>query len=454
MHLHILGICGTFMAGIATLARALGHQVTGSDSATYPPMSDQLSAQGITVQNGYAPSQLSPAPDCVVIGNALSRGNPAIEYLLDSGLPYCSGPQWLAQHVLRERWVIAVAGTHGKTTTASMIAWILECAGRAPGFLVGGVPENFGDSARLGGAAPFVMEADEYDTAFFDKRSKFLHYPARTVVLNNLEFDHADIFPDLAAIQQQFHHWLRILPSNGLLIRPARDENLAAVLAKGCWTPVETFGAADSRWQAALLVPDGSHFTVLECGKPVGTVRWNLIGHHNIHNALAAIAAAQHAGVLPSEACAALSTFHNVKRRLEVRAQVDGITVYDDFAHHPTAISATLKGLRTRVANDRILAILEPRSNTMRLGIHKDTLGPALGEADWVWIYRSPELGWDPQDSVAGFGEQGQVCDRLDTLIEQVVATTRSGDHVLIMSNGAFGGIHERLIAALEARHG
>ncbi len=453
MHLHILGICGTFMAGIAELARALGHQVSGSDLAAYPPMSEQLAAHGIVVHEGYQACHLVPAPDCVVVGNALSRGNVAIEYLLDRGLKYTSGPQWLAENVLHQRFVIAVAGTHGKTTTTSMLAWILECAGLSPGFLVGGVPENFGVSARLGTSTLFVVEADEYDTAFFDKRSKFIHYPARTLVLNNLEYDHADIFPNLAAIEQQFHHLVRIIPASGRIIASGGDRNLSSVLARGCWTPVEQFAGADDGWTAQPLNGDGSHFEVRWAGNPVGIVQWDLIGQHNVHNALAAIAAARHAGVPPAQACQALGRFRNVKRRLEVRARIDGITVYDDFAHHPTAIATTLQGLRARVGKERIVAVIEPRSNTMRLGVHRHTLAPALREADRVWVYRPQDLTWDLHSALAELGERGRICHRIETVVEELAATARCGDHLVVMSNGAFGGLHARLISALQAQH-
>ncbi len=453
MHIHILGICGTFMAGIAGLARELGHEVCGSDFAVYPPMSEQLAAQGIVVHNGYAARHLVPAPDCVIVGNALSRGNPTVEYLLDRGLKYTSGPHWLAENVLQQRFVIAVAGTHGKTTTSSMIAWILECAGLCPGFLIGGVPENFGLSARLGDSTLFVVEADEYDTAFFDKRSKFVHYPARTLVLNNLEYDHADIFPDLAAIEQQFHHLLRIIPASGRIIASGCDQNVSSVLARGCWTPLEHFAGPADGWTAQLIKPDGSHFEVRHAGISVGTVQWDLFGQHNVHNALAAIAAARHAGVTPALACAALASFRNVKRRLEVRARIDDITIYDDFAHHPTAIATTLSGLRTRIGKQRLVAIIEPRSNTMRLGVHRDTLAPALREADLVWVYRPEDIPWDLPSAVAALGERVHVCHRVETVVDEVAATARSGDHLVVMSNGSFGGIHERLIATLEATH-
>jgi UDP-N-acetylmuramate: L-alanyl-gamma-D-glutamyl-meso-diaminopimelate ligase len=453
MHIHILGICGTFMAGIAGLARELGHEVCGSDLGVYPPMSEQLAAQGIVVHTGYDPRHLIPAPDCIVVGNALSRGNPVVEYLLDRGLKHTSGPHWLAENVLQQRFVIAVAGTHGKTTTSSMIAWILEQAGLSPGFLIGGVPENFGFSARLGDSALFVVEADEYDTAFFDKRSKFVHYPARTLVLNNLEYDHADIFPDLAAIEQQFHHLVRIIPASGRIIACGCDQSVSSVLARGCWTPLEYFAGPAEGWTAKLTKPDGSQFEVRHAGISVGTVQWDLIGQHNVRNALAAVAAARHAGVPALQACEALASFRNVKRRLEVRARIDGITIYDDFAHHPTAIATTLDALRARVGKERIVAVIEPRSNTMRLGVHRHTLAPALREADLVWVYRPEDIHWDLPSAMGALGARVHVCDRVETIIDEVGTIARPGDHLLIMSNGAFGGIHESLIAAIKAGH-
>ena len=449
MHLHILGICGTFMGGIALLARAQGHTVTGSDAHVYPPMSTQLAAAGIVLREGYDPTHLDPVPDVVVIGNALARGNPMVEHILDAGLPYLSGPAWLARYVLQGRWVLAVAGTHGKTTTTSLLAWILESAGKAPGFLVGGVPENFGVSARLTDSPFFVVEADEYDTAFFDKRSKFVHYCPRTVILNNLEYDHADIFPDLAAIERQFHHLVRTVPHSGLILAPTADAALKKVLAMGCWTPIETFGFTNATWQARLLTPDGTHFEVFLKGKSLGCVTWDLLGVHNAHNALAAIAAAYHVGVVPEVALTALSTFRNVKRRLELRGHVRGIAVYDDFAHHPTAIAATVGALRARVGQTRILAVLEPRSNTMRIGVHKDTLAPSLSEADRVFLYQPPDLGWDLDRVAADLAERGEVHSSMDDLIEAIVAVACPGDQVLIMSNGSFGGIHDRLLRAL-----
>ncbi|KPK40445.1 MAG: UDP-N-acetylmuramate:L-alanyl-gamma-D-glutamyl-meso-diaminopimelate ligase [Gammaproteobacteria bacterium SG8_47] len=450
MHLHILGICGTFMAGIALLAREQGHTVSGSDAHAYPPMSTQLREHGIVVQEGYCAAHLQPAPDVVVIGNALSRGNPAVEYVLDTGLRYTSGPQWLAEHVLAQHWVLAVAGTHGKTTTSSMLAWLLEQAGMAPGFLIGGVPQNFGVSARAGDTPFFVVEADEYDTAFFDKRSKFVHYRPRTLVLNNLEFDHADIFPDLAAIKRQFHHLVRTVPGAGLIVAPQDDAAVADVLAMGCWTPQESFAlTAAGRWQAQLHKADGSEFDVLVDGTQVGTVTWDLVGEHNVRNALAALAAARHAGVAPQMAVVALSEFRNVRRRLEVRGQIHGVTVYDDFAHHPTAIATTLAGLRAKVGADRIWAVLEPRSNTMRLGVHRDTLAPALAAADRIVLFEPPQLTWPLDDVVARLAPKARACSSVEDIVRLIVAEASAGDHVVVMSNGAFGGIHDKLLSGL-----
>lgn len=414
MHIHVLGICGTFMGSLAVLAKELGHRVTGSDANVYPPMSTQLQAQGIELMQGYDPAHLEPAPDLVVIGNALSRGNPAVEHVLNKGLPYVSGPQWLADHVLQGRWVLAVAGTHGKTTTTSMLAWVLEHAGMSPGFLIGGVPQNFGVSARLGGTPFFVVEADEYDSAFFDKRSKFVHYRPRTAILNNLEFDHADIFPDLAAIERQFHHLVRTVPGEGLIIRPSAEKALERVLGMGCWTPVQTTGEG-GQWQARLLAEDGSRFEVLFDGIVQGEVDWPLTGLHNVANALASLAAARHVGVVPSQGAAALSEFRNVKRRMEKVAEVRGVTLYDDFAHHPTAIATTLDGLRKQVGADtQVIAIVEPRSNSMKLGAHRDGLPDSVRQADQVLWYAPPNLGWDlaataraMRDTVAGLRYPG-----------------------------------------------
>lgn len=448
MHIHILGICGTFMAGIAVLAKQQGHTVTGSDAAAYPPMSTQLEAQGITVGAGYSPDHLRPAPDCVVIGNALSRGNPAVEYVLNQGLPYISGPQWLAEHILAKRWVLAVAGTHGKTTTASMVAWILEQAGLQPGFLIGGIPENFGLSARLGESPFFVVEADEYDTAFFDKRSKFLHYRPRTLILNNLEFDHADIFPDLAAIQKQFHHLVRTVPEQGLIIRNHQAQSLSEVLAQGCWTPVESFAGTQGDWQAKSSESESNQFEVWFRGQPAGEVKWELFGHHNMENALAAIACTRHAGVPITQAGEALTSFKSVKRRLELRGVVRGIHVYDDFAHHPTAIAVTLAALRQQVGKKRIIAVLEPRSNTMRLGVHRDTLAASLQAAEEVIFYQPEQLNWS-LTPIAEALPKAHVFDKLDELINHLVTTVTPEDHILIMSNGDFQNLHQRLLTAL-----
>ncbi|MFR0692418.1 UDP-N-acetylmuramate:L-alanyl-gamma-D-glutamyl-meso-diaminopimelate ligase [Enterobacterales bacterium AE_CKDN230030158-1A_HGKHYDSX7] len=449
MHIHILGICGTFMGSLAVLAKELGHRVTGSDANVYPPMSTQLEAQGIELMQGYDPAHLEPAPDLVVVGNALSRGNPAVEYVLNKGLPYVSGPQWLADHVLQGRWVLAAAGTHGKTTTSSMLAWVLEHAGMSPGFLIGGVPQNFGVSARLGGTPFFVVEADEYDSAFFDKRSKFVHYHPRTAILNNLEFDHADIFPDLAAIERQFHHLVRTIPGEGLVIHPTSETALKRVIDMGCWTPVQTTGEG-GQWQARLLSEDGSHFEVLFDGKPQGTVDWELTGQHNVANALACLAAARHVGVVPELGCAALSAFKSVKRRMEKVAEVKGVTIYDDFAHHPTAIATTLDGLRKRVGDARVIAVVEPRSNSMKLGAHRDGLPESVVQADNVFWYAPPNLGWDLAATVASSTVPTQVCDSLEAIIEGVKAIATPGTQVVVMSNGGFGGLHGKLAKALE----
>ena len=451
MRIHILGIGGTFMGGVALLARDLGHEVTGSDAKLYPPMSTQLEAQGIRVMEGYEPSHLDKVkPDLIIIGNALSRGNALVEAVLDRGPRYTSGAQWAAENILQGRWVLAVAGTHGKTTTAGMLAWILEEAGLSPGFLIGGVPENFGVSARLGKEPFFVIEADEYDTAFFDKRSKFVHYRPRTAILNNLEYDHADIFPNLAAIALQFHHFVRTVPGSGRLIVNAQDENLPDVLAMGCWTPVEAFGA-EKGWQAVPRNPEASRFQVRFQGEDQGEVTWGLLGKHNMANALAAIAAARHAGVPVKQALAALGKFSNVKRRLEVRGAARGITVYDDFAHHPTAIGATLEALRARVGNRRILAVLELRSNTMRMGVHRDTLAGSLILADKVVMLKPSELNWNLERVTSALQGRGQVCATVDEIIEVLAKEAHPDDHVVIMSNGGFGNIHARLLERLQA---
>ena len=451
MHIHILGICGTFMGGVALLARAKGHRVSGSDANVYPPMSTQLEEAGIELTEGYAADHLQPEPDMVVVGNAMTRGNPAVEYVLDRGLPYASGPQWLADHVLHDRWVLAVAGTHGKTSTASLLAWILEDAGLSPGFLIGGVPRNFGCSARLGESPFFVVEADEYDTAFFDKRSKFVHYRPRTLVLNNLEFDHADIFDDLAMIQRQFHHLVRTVPSSGLIIAPESDANLDAVLAMGCWTPVERFSATrPSQWEVRRATPDGSCFDVFHGSAREGRVSWELNGLHNVNNGLAAIAAARHAGVPAAVAIDALSRYRNVKRRMETRGRVRGVTVYDDFAHHPTAIATTLAGLRARVGDARIIAVLEPRSNTMRMGVHRETLAESLSAADRVYVHRPRDIGWDIDTLFRERRDAAAVFDDVEAIVGSIAAIARDGDHVLVMSNGGFEDIHRRILSALE----
>lgn len=435
------------MGGVAALAQAQGFRVTGSDRNVYPPMSAQLASLGIQLMEGYAADHLDPPPDQVVIGNAgIARGNPELEAVLDGGFDYLSGAEWLGKHVLRDRWVLGVAGTHGKTTTASMLAWILEYAGLEPGFLVGGVPGNFEVSARLGGGSFFVIEADEYDTSYFDRRSKFAHYRPKTLIFNNLEYDHADIFPDLAAIQHQFHQLVRSVPGSGLIVANGTDANVAATLERGCWTPVEAF-LDDAGWQAANAAADGSAFDVAFNGEALGRVEWKLIGAHNVANALAAMAAARHAGVPPATAAAALGEFAGVKRRMEVRGQVNGVTVYDDFAHHPTAIATTLGGLRRRVDGARILAVIEPASHTMRAGVHRDALGPSLSAADRVYCYRPATLKWDPAVVLGG---QANVIDSIDGLVEAVVAEARPGDHVLVMSNGGFGGFHDKLLTALE----
>ncbi|WXL26627.1 UDP-N-acetylmuramate:L-alanyl-gamma-D-glutamyl-meso-diaminopimelate ligase [Ectopseudomonas mendocina] len=448
MHIHILGICGTFMGSLAVLAKELGHRVTGSDANVYPPMSTQLEAQGIELTQGYDPAQLEPAPDLVVIGNAMSRGNPAVEYVLNKGLPYVSGPQWLADHVLQGRWVMAVAGTHGKTSSSSMLAWVLEHAGMSPGFLIGGVPQNFGISARLGNTPFFVVEADEYDSAFFDKRSKFVHYHPRTAILNNLEFDHADIFPDLPAIERQFHHLVRTIPSEGLVIHPTTEPALKRVIDMGCWTPVQTTGEG-GQWQARLLSEDGSRFEVSFEGKVAGVVDWQLTGQHNVANALAVLAAARHVGVVPELGIQALGLFINAKRRMEKVAEVNGITIFDDFAHHPTAIATTLDGLRKRIGSAKLIAIVEPRSNSMKLGAHRDGLPESVKLADSVYWYAPPNLGWDLAATVASSPVKTQVCDSLEAIIAGVKAEAAPGTQVVVMSNGGFGGLHGKLAAAL-----
>jgi UDP-N-acetylmuramate: L-alanyl-gamma-D-glutamyl-meso-diaminopimelate ligase len=454
MHIHILGICGTFMGGIAALARAAGHRVTGCDQNVYPPMSEQLRSLGIELIQGYDPDQLKLNPDMVVVGNVMSRGNPLIEALLDSTIPYTSGPEWLARHVLQNRWVLAVAGTHGKTTTTSMLTWILEYAGCKPGFLVGGVPSNFDATARLGEGIHFVVEADEYDTAFFDKRAKFVHYRPRTAILNNLEHDHADIYPDVASIQWQFHQLLRMVPRNGCVISNAADANLDATLKMGCWSSIERFSSAPSKdvtWHASLPDGgDGSRFEVVNKDRVVGTVEWSLMGRHNVENAIASIVAARHGGVPEKVAIEALGRFQGVRRRMEIRGVVNGITVYDDFAHHPTAVSTTVDGLRRKVGAGRIIAVLEPRSNTMKLGTHSAALPAALSKADRVWMYQGPDVKWDVASSVASLGSKVSVATNIDSLVAALKNDARDGDHVLFMSNGGFGGVHGKLLDALK----
>jgi len=441
------------MGGIAQIATALGHRVTGSDTGVYPPMSTQLEAAGIKLMEGWEASHLQPAPDMVIVGNALSRGNSAVEYMLDQGLPYTSGPQWLAEHVLQGRWVLAVAGTHGKTTTASMLAWILQYAGLEPGFLIGGIPRNFDLSARLGDTPFFVVEADEYDTAFFDKRSKFIHYRPRTLVMNNLEFDHADIFDDLAQIQRQFHHLVRTVPGSGLIVSPKGDSNLDAVLEMGCWTPVEYFSThRDCTWQTGDPAADGSAFDVLCEEENLGRLSWGLTGEHNASNALSAIAAARHVGVPVAVSIDALAQFENVKRRMELRGTVNDIRVYDDFAHHPTAIETTLAGLRAQVGEGRILAVLEPRSNTMRMGIHADALPASLEAADEVLLFSPSSLDWDAKAVMASLDDKCRVLDSTEEIVSLLRANAKAGDTILVMSNGGFENIHERILQALEGR--
>jgi UDP-N-acetylmuramate: L-alanyl-gamma-D-glutamyl-meso-diaminopimelate ligase len=453
MHLHILGICGTFMGGIAALARAAGHRVTGSDANVYPPMSTQLESLGITLIEGYEPAQLDLKPDVVLVGNVMTRGKPVVERLLDSGLPYLSGPQWLAENVLRGREVAAVAGTHGKTTTASMLAWILQDAGRDPGFLIGGIPANFGTSARAGSGPAFVIEADEYDTAFFDKRAKFVHYRPRHLLLTNLEYDHADIYPDIASIQRQFHHLVRTVPGSGRITWNSGDATLKATLAMGAWTPlVEYARESAAEWRARLVTPEGGAFEVLHRDAPVGVVRWPLIGMHNVDNGLAAIACAAGMGVLPAQAAAALGRFAGVKRRLELRGEVGGIRVYDDFAHHPTAVALTIDGVRRQAEPGRIVAVLEPRSNTMRLGVHREELAESLAGADRVFLYQPAGQDFQLDGVAAALGDKAAVQGALPALVDALLAELRAGDRVLIMSNGGFGGLHERLLSALRAR--
>lgn len=445
MHIHILGICGTFMGGVAKLGQELGFQVTGMDAHVYPPMSDQLTALGIDVVEGFEPSDIPGEPDMYVIGNAMSRGNPCVEYILEHQLPYTSGPQWLAEHVLRDKWVIAVAGTHGKTTTSSMITWLLEATGMEPGYLIGGVANNFAHSATLGGGHLFVIEADEYDSAFFDKRSKFVHYHPRTCVLNNLEYDHADIFPDIDAIIRQFHHLLRTVPKNGLIIAADDDANLAEVLEMGRWTPLETFAINDGTWSASLQAIDASEFTVHHNRQKIGDVSWSMLGEHNVKNALAALAAVHHAGVAPEEAIAAFHDFAGVKRRLEVRGVINGVTIYDDFAHHPTAIAATLSSLRKNVGAERIIAVLDFASNSMQQGAHNDAICSAIQDADEIHFLHAPREAqhW-------GIEQPFVLHDDVDDIVEQICSDARANDHVLIMSNKSIGNLPQKLLTALE----
>ncbi|MFA0570222.1 UDP-N-acetylmuramate:L-alanyl-gamma-D-glutamyl-meso-diaminopimelate ligase [Vibrio gallaecicus] len=470
MHIHILGICGTFMGGAAVLARQLGHKVTGSDANVYPPMSTLLESQGIEIIEGFDPQQLEPRPDLVVIGNAMSRGNPCVEYVLNNNLKYTSGPQWLQEFLLHDRWVLAVSGTHGKTTTSSMLAWILEDCGYAPGFLVGGVLGNFGISARLGESMFFVVEADEYDSAFFDKRSKFVHYHPRTLVMNNLEFDHADIFDDLEAIKRQFHHLVRTVPSNGRIFSPRQDTAIEDVLERGCWSETEYSSEASlnqethalgnqpneeslNDWRAEKLVKDGSQFNVYFQNEKVGTVDWDLVGDHNVNNALMAIAAARHVGVTPDLSCESLAKFINTKRRLELKGEVAKVKVYDDFAHHPTAIELTLGGLRNKVGNKKIIAVLEPRSATMKRGVHKETLADSLKQADSTYLFQPDNIDWSVQDIADACHQPAYVSDDMDAFVSRIVAEAQPQDQILVMSNGGFGGIHQKLLDALASKN-
>lgn len=448
MRLHILGVCGTFMSGIAILAKQAGHEVTGSDLNVYPPMSTQLKEQGITLIEGFDAAQINQDIDCVIVGNVIKRGNPAMEKVMMDGIPYLSGPEWLSKNITHHRWVLGVAGTHGKTTTSSLLAFVLDFAGLNPGFLIGGIPENFGVSARIGKGPFFVIEADEYDSAFFDKRSKFIHYHPKTLILNNLEYDHADIFPDLEAIKQSFHFLVRTVPGNGLIVRHAEDANISDVLEKGCWTPITQFGGQSPEWQAVLEEKDGSAFKVLHQDKLAGLLEWELLGKHNVDNALAAIAAAHHAGVAPETAIKALSSFKNVKRRLEVKGRAKEIVIYDDFAHHPTAIATTLAGLRAKIGkNARMIAVLEFGSYTMRSGVHKDRIQESLKDADMV-VCKNTDA-WDLNTLLHDFTQPTRVYDNVEALVEQLSPQLQAGDHVVIMSNGGFGGIHQKLLDAI-----
>lgn len=451
MHIHILGVCGTFMGSLAQLAKEKGYVVTGCDRQVYPPMSTQLEQAGISLIEGFDPGQLDLQPDLYVIGNVVSRGNPLMEAILNRNLPYVSGPQWFAEHILRDRWVLAVSGTHGKTTTTSMLTWILHFAGYEPGYLIGGVPQNFPTSAALGKSSFFVVEADEYDSAFFDKRSKFIHYRPRTLIMNNLEYDHADIFPNLQAIQTQFHHLVRTVPGEGLVIYPEQDQALTEVIKKGCWTPVQTLGGD---WAYQLLQEDGRKFVVQFQGEIVGEVSWELSGLHNIHNATAAVAAARHVGVTPDIACQALTQFSGVKRRMELVGEVNGVAVYDDFAHHPTAIQTTLEGARAQHPAAKITAIIEPRSNTMKLGVHRDSLKQACQSADRVFWFEPENSGWSLTDVPASGDTEHHICHSTAEIIAKVVDSAVPGERLVVMSNGSFDGIHKKLLAALQARNG
>ena len=448
-HIHILGVCGTFMGGVAIIAKQMGYGVTGSDINVYPPMSTFLTENGIEIIPHFETSQLQPAPDMVIVGNAMKRGNPCVEYILDNQLPYTSGPQWLHDNVLRERWVLAVSGTHGKTTTTGMLAWILEQNGLSPSFLIGGIAGNFGVSARLGESNFFVIEADEYDTAFFDKRSKFVHYNPKTLIINNLSFDHADIFDDLKAIQRQFHHMIRTISSSGLILSDKTEQSVKETLDMGCWSHKQFLGE-EQEWYAQRISNDCTHFAVFHKGEKTAEVNWSIVGQHNMHNALMAIAAARHAGVSVENACAALATFVNAKRRLEVKGEVNGITVYDDFAHHPEAIQATLTALRDKIGGSvRILAVLEPRSNTMKMGIHKDDIAPSLVRADYVFVLQPDNIPWDVSDITNKCLQPAKWTANLERLIDMVVAEAHPTDHILVMSNGSFGGIHQKLLDKL-----
>ena len=448
MRIHILGICGTFMGGIALIARQLGHEVSGSDENIYPPMSDTLRSAGIEIQQGYERAHLQPAPDCVIIGNAISRGNPAVETLLNKSLPYISGPQWLFEQVLVKRHVLAVSGTHGKTTTTSLLTWILHYAGLNPGYLIGGVPNNFNGTAELGDSPYFVIEADEYDTAFFDKRSKFIHYHPRTLILNNLEYDHADIFPDIEAIKRQFQFLLRTVPGGGTVISPSQDSEIDDVIGRGCWSAVQTVGS-NGVWQAQQVSDDGTRFDLWHRDQKLGEVEWSLVGHHNVQNGLAAIAAAHDVGITADAAIKALKDFKGIKRRLEIRGTVKGITVYDDFAHHPTAIATTLAGLRARVGQQRIIAVLQFGSNTMQMGVHRDRMASSLKEADRVMMLKPEGSGWDANQLLSELGSRSHVYDNVGEIVDQLAKELKVDDHVLIMSNKGFDGIHQRLLARI-----